>query len=79
MKHKRRNPAPKRPHRKRGLAPSPSPAPSPALVETRRRLEDRLLATRAALQVERVRAGTSEPGEALRGLAELWSSAYADG
>ncbi|GEM_PF-4373356 len=75
MKHKRRNPAPKRPHRKRGLAA----ALSPALVEAKRRLEDRLLATRAALQVERVRAGTSEPGEALRGLAELWSSAYADG
>jgi len=77
MKHQRRNPAPVRPHRKRGLAPAP--APSPALLEASRRLQDRLTATRLALQVERARSGSDEPGEALQAMAQMWKTTYADG
>ncbi|PVM90110.1 hypothetical protein [Caulobacter endophyticus] len=81
MTHTRRRPLPKRPHRKRGLAtaPSPFPDPSPALAEARRRLDERLEATRAALRIERLRSSaTDAPGQALLEVAELWKTAYAD-
>ncbi|MBI1686818.1 hypothetical protein [Caulobacter hibisci] len=77
MKHKRRNPLPVRQHRKRGIAPAPGL--SPAIVEAKRRLDERLQATLSALRIEHARSQTDTPGEALRSLAELWKTTYADG
>ncbi|AYV46776.1 hypothetical protein CFHF_02645 [Caulobacter flavus] len=77
MTHKRRRPLPKRPHRKRGLAPSSGP--STALAEARLRLDERLEAARAALRIERLRASATDPaGQALLEVAEMWSTVYGD-
>ena len=74
-----RSPAPVRQHRKRGLAPTHTP--SPALAEARRKLDECLQATHSALRIERLRAmadGPDAAGDALREVAEMWKTAYAD-
>lgn len=78
MTFKRRNPAPARTPRKRGLGPAPAQAPSPAIADAQRRLELARQGALSGLRLARARALEDEPGEATQALAALWKATYAD-